>query len=136
VTLVVIIVDMSVLFRRFAPLSALLCPAAAAVASAGTTTAHTNSTGSPLTHAALPHNWDTLSDGFPGRLMVFIVVMAVVVSIFLVIAAFGPKRFNEYRPADVMEKYPLELDDEDEADAEILFDAGHHKLLRKSGAVA
>lgn len=68
--------------------------------------------------------------------MVFIVVMAVVVSIFLLIAALGPKRFNEYRPADVMEKYPLELDDEDDAEADVLFDAGRHKLLRKSGAVA
>ena len=82
------------------------------------------------------HN-DGLSDGFPVRMAVLLVVMAVTISIFLAIAALGPKsRFYDYRPTETNDKFaPLsvDLDDEDEDEADVLFDAGRHKLLRKSG---
>lgn len=71
-------------------------------------------------------------------MVVVFVVMAVTVSIFLVIAALGPKnRFYDYRPTETVDKFPLnlDLDEDEEDDADVLFDAGRHKLLRKSSEV-
>lgn len=133
---------MSSLFRRSVLFAAgLLCPVSALVDP--TASPGPSPTPSPTDHpvaaaAATPHGWDTLSDGFPGRIVVVLVVMAVTVSIFLVIAALGPKKgFYDYRPTETMDKFPvnLDLDEEEEDEADVLFDAGRHKLLRKSGPV-
>lgn len=88
-----------------------------------------------LRFASMP-GWDHLTDGFTGRMFVLFGVMAATVSIFLLISALGPKRrLYEYRPTDANEKYPLNLDDDDDEESDVLFDAGRHKLLRKGSHV-
>lgn len=84
--------------------------------------------------SGLPHSWDALSDGFSTRMLLVVFVMGITVSIFLAIAAFGPKnRFYQYRPTETNDKFlNVDLDEDGDEEADVLFDAGRHKLLRKS----
>ena len=113
------------------------CALVAAAASASASAPNGTSAQAASAAGGGSHLWYSLADGFPTRVFVFFLVIVGTVSLFLLIAALGPKnRFYEYRRTELKENLSLDLDDDDEEEGEVLFDAGQHKLLKKAARVA